>query len=100
MDNESCLLWFRRVAFWEGVSYILLLGVAMPIKYVGGIEEPVRYVGWAHGLLFMAYAGMLLLAWQRFKWGIGRVALFFLASLLPFAPFWVERSLKEESARA
>lgn len=72
----------------------------MPIKYIGGVEEPVRYVGWAHGLLFMAYAGMLVLAWQRFAWDLRRVALYFIASLLPLAPFWVERSLKETSAQA
>lgn len=89
------------VAFWEGVSYVLLLGVAMPIKYLGGVPEPVKYVGWAHGLLFVLYVLLLADAMLRFRWSLKRGLLYFIASLLPFAPFFVERSLKhEEELRA
>lgn len=98
--RSSRLEWFCRVALWEGVSYLLLLAVAMPIKYGLGIPEPVKYVGWAHGLLFMLYVGLLLDVTLRFRWTWKRFALFFVASLLPAAPFWVERSLRLEAREA
>jgi integral membrane protein len=87
---------FATVAFWEGVSYILLLGIAMPLKYYFEFPMAVKVVGWAHGVLFMAYGIMLVLCWIKCKWNFLRVVLYFFASLLPFLPFIVERKLKQE----
>lgn len=56
----------------------------------------VKYTGWAHGLLFVLYAATLVMAWQEQKWKFGKAALIFVASLLPFAPFIVDRKLKDE----
>lgn len=97
MNDASCLLWFCRVAFWEGVSTVVLFGIAMPLKYLAGQPEAVTYVGWVHGLLFMLYVAFLALAAYRLRWPIKRVGLFFLASLVPLAPFFVERSLRKET---
>lgn len=96
MNDESCLKLFCRVAFWEGVSTVVLFGVAIPLKYLVDIPEPVTYVGWVHGLLFMLYVAALALAAVRLRWQIKRVVIFFLASLVPLAPFFVERSLRKE----
>lgn len=96
MNDQTCLNWFCRIAFWEGLSYIALLGIAMPIKYLMGIPEPVRYIGMAHGILFILYVLFLVLAAYRLSWPAKRVALFFVASLLPFAPFVVERNVRQE----
>ncbi|MDQ8204091.1 DUF3817 domain-containing protein [Pelagicoccus sp. SDUM812003] len=85
---------FCKVAFWEGVSYVVLLGIAMPLKYLAGWPDAVKYVGWAHGILFIAYAALLVDAMLRFKWPLTRGALYFVASLLPIAPFLVERQLR------
>jgi integral membrane protein len=87
---------FAIIAFWEGISYILLLGIAMPLKYYFEYPMAVKVVGWAHGVLFMAYVIMLILCWTKYKWRFTRVALYFIASLLPFLPFTVERKLKQE----
>lgn len=89
---------FTTVALIEGISYILLLGIAMPFKYWLDMPMGVTVVGWAHGALFVAYAGLLLACWITFKWSFGRVLWYFVASLLPFLPFYVERSLKKEYA--
>ncbi len=94
----SSLYIFRKVAVAEGVSYLLLLFVAMPIKYIAGILEPVKYVGWIHGGLFVAYSICFLMAWIETKWKFGKAALIFFASLLPFAPFFVDRKLKSDSS--
>lgn len=91
---------FRKIAFWEGVSYVVLLGIAMPLKYWADMPEAVRYVGWAHGLLFILYALSLLETMIACRWSLLRGGLFFLASLLPIAPFLVERSLKDETVSA
>jgi len=94
----SSLSIFRKVAIAEGISYLLLLFVAMPLKYWAGLPLFVKYTGWAHGLLFVLYAATLVLAWQEQKWKFGKAVLIFLASLLPFMPFVVDGKLKDERA--
>lgn len=89
---------FTTVALVEGISYILLLGIAMPLKYMFDMPMGVTVVGWAHGALFVAYVGLLVICWITYKWTFGRVVWYFVASLLPFLPFYVERSLKREYA--
>lgn len=92
----STLNLFRKIAIAEGISYLLLLFIAMPLKYWANIPMAVKYTGWAHGLLFVLYAVCLIMVWQEKKWSFGKATLIFLASLLPFAPFVVDRRLKEE----
>jgi integral membrane protein len=87
---------FRKVAVAEGISYLLLLFVAMPLKYWAGMPLAVKYTGWAHGLLFVMYIVILIMAWQEYKWKFSKTAMIGAASLLPFAPFIVDKKLKEE----
>ena len=98
MENARRLVhlnWFRRIAFWEGVSYVVLVFLAMPLKYFAGYPEAVKVVGMAHGILFIAYvAWMLLVAWS-FRWSLKRTAISFGASLIPFGTFWQETHLKK-----
>jgi len=84
----------RMVALTEGVSFLLLLGVAMPMKYLAGIPEAVKIVGWAHGLLFVVLCYLLLKVTLEDRWPITRSAMVFLAALLPFGPFVIDRRLK------
>ena len=70
----------------------------MPLKYWANMPLGVKYVGWAHGLLFVLYIACLLMAWQERKWSFGKVVMLFIASLLPFVPFYVEKKLKEEGS--
>lgn len=91
---------FRKVAVAEGISYLLLLFIAMPLKYLADLPLAVKYTGWAHGLLFVFYVACLVMAWQETKWKFGKAVLIFLASLLPFAPFFVDKKLKEEEPQA
>jgi len=94
----SSLSIFRKVAVAEGISYLLLLFVAMPLKYFADMPLAVKYTGWAHGLLFVLYAVLLIMAWMEQKWSFGKAVLIFFASLLPFMPFVVDRKLKDERA--
>ncbi|WP_225872600.1 DUF3817 domain-containing protein [Pedobacter frigoris] len=88
---------FRKIAVAEGLSYVLLVFIAMPLKYWADMPLAVKYTGWAHGLLFMLYIVFLIMAWVEYKWSFKRTALFGVASLLPFAPFWVDKKLKEDN---
>ena len=77
----------RVLGILEGISYLLLLGVCMPLKYAMDIPEPTEYVGMAHGVLFIAYTIWVLLAAKKFKWSLGKTFLAFIASMLPFGTF-------------
>lgn len=92
----------RAVAFLEGCSYVLLLGVAMPLKYLADVPVAVTIVGAVHGALFVALALLTLGAMQSrgktFGFGV-RMAV---ASLIPFATFALDRDLRadDETFRA
>lgn len=94
--NYQLLKRFRQVAVLEGISYLLLLFIAMPLKYMADMPEAVQYTGWAHGILFVLYALLLVQCWQSYRWSFGKAAVVFMASLLPFAPFIVDKKLKAE----
>jgi integral membrane protein len=87
---------FAAIAFFEGLSYMVLLAIAMPLKYFFDFPQAVKVVGWAHGLLFMLYVALLLTCWIKCRWSFWRVCGYFIASLLPIVPFIVERQLKNE----
>lgn len=88
----SPIPWLRYTAMAEGVSYLLLLGVAMPLKYLADMPMAVKVVGWAHGLLFILLMLLLVVCFPRlkFKW----TAITFIAALLPFGPFVIDHKLK------
>jgi len=75
----------------EAVSFLILLGVAMPLKYLAGQPTAVQIVGWLHGLLFIAYGIAVARAWRAASWGKMRPTVLMIAALLPFGPVIVER---------
>jgi integral membrane protein len=87
----------RAAGLAEGLSFVLLLGVAMPLKYAAGYPLAVRIVGWVHGLLFMFYCYALLVAATERGWPWKRSVKFFVAALLPFGPFVLDRELRAEA---
>jgi len=102
---------FRLTGFIEGISFLLLLGVAMPLKYYFGnvsVDEfgakiydngiYVSIVGMTHGILFTLYCLQLFLAMRRHKWGLGLSAYFFVAALIPFGTFYSDRRLRQLAA--
>lgn len=86
----------RYVGVAEGISFLVLLFIAMPLKYWGGIPEAVKVTGWVHGILFIWYILVLALAQFTFRWPIWKVAGAFVASLIPFGTFVLDKKLKEE----
>ena len=82
---------FRIVALLEGVSYILLLFIAVPIKYIQGNPEYVKLLGMPHGLLFMAYIVLALVVGMKQKWNMKTMFIVLIASILPFGTFYVDK---------
>lgn len=80
----------RVVGFLEGVSFLVLLGVAMPLKYAWGEPQAVRVVGMAHGVLFLAYVALAAQAWSEHDWPWKRAAALVASSLVPFGTFYAD----------
>ena len=90
----------RTIGFLEAISFLLLLGVAMPLKYLAGRPEAVRVVGSLHGLLFVLYGLAVLHVMIVRRWPIDRALLAMVAAVFPFGPFLFDRSLRREEAEA
>jgi len=89
---------FRIIALLEGISYILLLGIATPIKYV--LEEPtyVKLLGMPHGLLFIAYIILAIVIKKEMHWGNKNFSTVLLASIIPFGTFYIDRRYLKTAA--
>ncbi len=88
---------FRVVAFLEGVSYILLLGIAVPIKYAFDDPTFVKLLGMPHGLLFIAYIILALVVGSKLKWNNKTLVHVLLASILPFGTFFIDNKYLKQT---
>ncbi len=86
----------RVVGDIEGVSYLLLLGVAMPLKYLAGMPRAVSLAGGIHGILFVAFMITLVDVWRRSGWSFLKVLMAFVSSLVPFGTFILSRQIRKE----
>jgi len=90
---------FRLSAILEGISYLLLFSLSMPLKYWANITEPNIYIGYVHGFLFIAYIILAIFFAVERKIAPKKSIMLLLASLLPFGTFYVDRNyLKPLSA--
>jgi integral membrane protein len=83
----------RVIGFWEGVSFLVLLGIAMPLKYFAGYPAAVSVVGMAHGILFMLYLWAAIRATLDHNWSWRRLAILVIAAFLPAGPFVVDAKI-------
>ena len=86
---------FQIVAFLEGLSYILLLFVGVPLKYLGNDVTLVKLLGMPHGFLFMAYIAFIIVLRFDTPWFKKHFILIALASVIPFGTFVVEHKLRK-----
>ena len=89
----------RIVGVIEGISFLLLLGIAMPLKYLAGMPQAVRFVGMAHGLLFVLYVAAGAWAGISLRWPLSRTLLVLAASVLPAGPFLIDGWLRRQERR-
>jgi integral membrane protein len=92
MKSTKTYNWFRKIALAEGVSFLVLLLIAMPLKYLADWPIGVTVIGGIHGLLFVAF---IVMAWEvkrEFKKDWAWLFKSFLASILPFGTFWMDHT--------
>lgn len=90
----------RVVGFLEGISFLLLLFVAMPMKYIFDNPILVKYVGMGHGVLFILFLIVLFVVCEKQKWSLTMFLMGLIASILPFGPFFFDAKLKKMQAPA
>ncbi|WP_321468098.1 DUF3817 domain-containing protein [Halarcobacter sp.] len=94
---SNALSRFRLISAIEGLSYLILVFVAMPIKYIGENPYPVKVFGMIHGVLFIIFMISLFEAKIKEKWNTGLMFQLFVLSLIPFGAFVIERKIKPKT---
>lgn len=87
---------FRVVGYAEGFSLLILLGIAMPLKYFAGLPLAVKYTGWVHGLLFVSYLSLALWIKEQENWPFKYLVYTFLAAFFPFGTFIFDKWIKKQ----
>ena len=88
----------RAIGIYEGISFLVLLLIAMPLKYYAGLPQFVKWVGSLHGLLFALYLLAVLHVTIVHRWSIFKVLGAVIASLLPFGTFVLDFRLRRQQA--
>ena len=89
MENKVKI--FKWVSILEGLSFLLLLLIAMPLKYLLDMPQMVQQVGMAHGVLFIAYVIGAIYLFKPMNWNFKELFIILGCSLIPFGPFYVEK---------
>ena len=93
---RGALLFFRGMAYTVGVGLLILVLVAMPLKYLGDSEGLIRVVGPLHGFLYMVYLVATVNLAFKARWTPVKMVLVMLAGTIPFVSFVVERRVTDE----
>ncbi len=92
--------WFRKIAFAEGVSFLVLLGIAMPLKYFADMPMAVTIVGGLHGVLFVGFIVLAYMVKEEYKKDFMWLLKAGVASIIPFGTFYMDKEWKKEEAAA
>ncbi len=92
--------WFRKVALAEGISFLVLLGIAMPLKYFADMPKAVTIVGSLHGVLFVAFIVLAREVKTDYKKDLKWLIKAGLASVLPFGTIIMDKEWRKEEAEA
>ena len=91
--------WFRKTAFIEGISYLVLLFIAMPLKYIWNKPWMVEQVGMAHGVLFVGYVIAVFVVRKTLSWNLKQTFIALALSFVPFGTFYVTGKMMDNTAR-
>jgi integral membrane protein len=95
--NDRSIQIFKWISILEAISFLVLLFIAMPLKYIWDIPDYVRIIGMAHGILFILYLIGGYWMFEKLNWSVKTLLIVFLSSILPFGPFVVERKYLPKS---
>jgi len=94
--TDELVSWFYALGRAETASFVVLLGIAMPLKYAAGMPMATAWVGWLHGMLLLVYVLALLSVVRVHGLGLRHAVLGGVAALLPFGPVWLERRWRRD----
>lgn len=83
----------RILAFTEGISFLLILGITMPLKYILQMPEPNKIIGLLHGVLFVLYNVLVFRMAMEQRWKLRIILLAIAASIIPFGTFWADKAI-------
>ncbi len=89
--KDLSVIIFRYLSFLEALSFLLLLFIAMPLKYLWNMPEYVSVIGMAHGVLFVLYIIGAYVMYEKLSWKFRDLMVVMLCSVLPFGPFYADR---------
>ncbi len=95
-DLKKLLHRFRMIGIAEGISFLILVLIAMPLKYIFHYPQAVKMFGWAHGVLFVSFIYFAFEVFGSFKKPFSWLVKAGLASVLPFGTFILDKELKKE----
>lgn len=93
LDKSTKIKIFKGVSILEAASFLLLLFIAMPLKYLFNSPAMVGFVGMAHGILFISYLVGALVMYKLLNWKFATLLLVVVCSVLPFGPIYVEKKI-------
>jgi len=91
MKKEFQIKAFKWVSILEALSFLVLLLIAMPLKYIFNLPQMVQVVGMAHGILFISYLVGAIFIYNLLNWKFNTLLLVVACSVIPFGPFYVEK---------
>ncbi len=97
-NSKKLLHRFRMIGLAEGISFLILLLIAMPLKYLYNIPEAVKVFGWVHGALFVSFIYFAFEVMGTFKKSFGWFMIAFVAAFVPLGTFVFDRQLKKDEA--
>lgn len=93
MSTDKPVSLLRKLALIEGISFLVILFVTMPLKYLMDMPGPNKVFGMLHGVLFIVYVVYMAYMWANRKWPLSVLLWGFAASIVPFLVFWVEKKV-------
>lgn len=93
MNIKSTIGILRLVGILEGLSFLVLLLIAMPLKYIFHLPETVKIVGTIHGALFVIYLLMLFIASREYRFKLKEIAIGIIASVIPLGTFYADKKV-------
>lgn len=82
---------FKIISYLEGISFLLILFVTMPLKYLMDMPEANKAIGMAHGLLFVAYVALAVFVKESKNWNYKTLGIVLTCSIIPFGTFWMDK---------
>lgn len=82
---------FKTVSFFEGLSYVIMLLIGMPLKYMGDNDIIIKILGMPHGILFITYVVLAIQLKSTMAWPFKKFATILVASIVPFGTFYTNK---------